>query len=288
MIDYNSPSSIKSHLRLFNFSMQKKWGQNFLIDEKARTKIIESIGNIEGKTAWEVGPGLGAMTYLLKEKGAKLTVFEIDKGFSAFLTQQFKNDIKIVQGDVLKTWKEEVKKTAFPSIFFSCLPYNISIELLLSFYQNLTIFDKMLITVQKEVADKIISGKNTKIYSPISIFSSYFYDVKRILNIAPSSFWPPPHVNSTSLLLIKKESRVCKNEKLFILLVNALFTSRRRTIKNNLSVWLEKQRLEKQEQQKIISFLLQEANINPLERAENLALADFIKLSNVIEYSQPF
>ena len=282
MIDYNSPSSIKAHLKLFNFAMQKKWGQNFLIDEKARIKIIESIGNIEGKTTWEVGPGLGAMTHLLKEKGTKLTLFEIDKGFSAFLAQQFKDEVKIIEGDVLKTWKEEAKKTP-PSIFFSCLPYNISIELLLSFYQNLTIFDRMLITVQKEVADKILSDKSTKIYSPISIFSSYFYDIKRILNIAPSSFWPQPHVSSTSLLLLKKENRKCKNEKLFILLVNALFASRRRTIKNNLSKWAEKH-----VQEKTVDFILQEASINPLERAENLELDDFIKLSNVIECSQPF
>ena len=138
----------------------------------------------------------------------------------------------------------------------------------------------MLITVQKEVADKILSDKSTKIYSPISIFSSYFYDVKRVLNIAPSSFWPQPHVSSTSLLLLKKENRKCKNEKLFILLVNALFASRRRTIKNNLSKWAEKH-----VQEKTVDFILQEASINPLERAENLELDDFIKLSNVIESS---
>ena len=75
MIDYNSPSSIKSHLHLLNFAMQKKWGQNFLINEKTRRKIIEEVGNIEGKRVWEVGPGLGSMTFLLKERGAFLTLF---------------------------------------------------------------------------------------------------------------------------------------------------------------------------------------------------------------------
>ena len=278
MIDYNSPSSIKSHLTLFDFAMQKKWGQNFLIDEKARIKIVDSIDNIEGKTVWEVGPGLGAMTVLLKEKGANLTLFEIDKGFTAFLAQQFKEKIKIVEGDVLKTWKEELKKNALPSIFFSCLPYNISIELLLSFLKNITIFDRMLITIQKEVANRILSCKNTKTYSPLSVFSSYFYDIKHILNIAPSSFWPQPHVNSTCLLLTKKKKRECKNEKLFISLVNALFASRRRTIKNNLSKWLETR-----QQQKSVDSILQEAKLDQLKRAENLELDDFIKLTNVIE-----
>ena len=262
--------------------MQKKWGQNFLIDEKTRIKIIGSLENIEGKTVWEVGPGLGAMTVLLKEKKGNLTLFEIDRGFANFLTEQFKEDktVKIIQGDVLKTWKEEAKERGVPSIFFSCLPYNISIELLLSFFQSLTIFEKMVITVQKEVADKILSGKNTKIYSPISILSSYFYDIVRVLNIPPSFFWPIPHVTSTCLLLTKKEIRACKNEKLFVSCVNALFVSRRRTIKNNLSKWLETR---EKSQKKSIDIILQEANINPLARAESLELDDFIKLSNVIE-----
>lgn len=278
MIDYNSPSSIKSYLHLLNFAMQKKWGQNFLIDEKTRIKIIEEAGNIERKTVWEVGPGLGSMTALLKEKGAILTLFEIDKGFIAFLKEQFKEDVKIIQGDVLKTWKEEIKRTEIPSLFFSCLPYNISIELLLSFFKDIIVFDKMLITIQKEVADKILSGKNTKIYSPISIFSSYFYDVKRILNIPPSCFWPSPHVKSSCLLFTKKEKRLVKNEKLFISLVNALFASRRRTIKNNLSKWLEKE-----ESQNLVDIILQRSKIDSMARAESLCLDDFINLVNVIE-----
>lgn len=282
MIDYNSPSSIKSYLKVFNFAMQKKWGQNFLIDEKTRKAIIEAIGNIEKKTVWEVGPGLGSMTSLLKEKGAYLTLFEIDKGFTAFLTQQFKENTKIIEGDVLKTWKEEAKNTGKPDVFFSCLPYNISIELILSFYKNLTIFDKMLITVQKEVADKILSHENTKAYSPISIFSSYFYDVKRILNIPPSCFWPQPHVTSSCLLFTKKEKRTCKNEKLFVSCVNVLFASRRRTIKNNLSKCLETWQ-HQTGKEKTVDSILQESNINPLARAESLKLDDFIKLINVLE-----
>lgn len=277
MIDYNSPSSIKSHLKFFNFTMQKKWGQNFLIDERSRVKISNATGDIGGKTVWEVGPGLGSMTALLKGKGATLTLFEIDKGFVTFLTQQFKDDLKIIQGDVLKTWKEEIKRTGIPSIFFSCLPYNISIDLLLSFFKNIVVFEKMVITVQKEVADKILSNKNTKTYSPISIFSSYFYDVQRVMNIAPSCFWPQPHVSSTCLLLTKKEKRTCKSEKLFVSLVNALFTSRRRTIKNNLCQWLGTK------QEKSVDSILQETEIDLMARAEDLIPDDFIKLVNMIE-----
>ncbi|MGP1521572.1 MAG: 16S rRNA (adenine(1518)-N(6)/adenine(1519)-N(6))-dimethyltransferase RsmA [Treponema sp.] len=285
MIDYSSPSSIKLHLKTFNFAMQKRWGQNFLIDEKVRKAIALATGNIEGKTVWEVGPGLGAMTISLKEKGASLTLFEIDKGFITFLSQQFK-DAKIIQGDVLKTWKIEMKKNGIPSLFFSCLPYNISIDLLSSFFKELAIFDKMVITVQKEVADKILSKEGEKTYSPISIFSSYFYDVKRVLNIAPSSFWPQPHVTSSCLTLTKKEKRECKNEKLFISCINALFSSRRRTIKNNFSKWLEARQQQTQlESQKetLLDSILKKAKIDPSSRAEDLALDDFIKLINAIE-----
>lgn len=70
-LNYSSPASIKDFLKTTDISMQKKWGQNFLIDSKMRKCIIEMLGDIEGKRVWEVGPGLGAMTHLLAEKKSK-------------------------------------------------------------------------------------------------------------------------------------------------------------------------------------------------------------------------
>ena len=111
--DYNSPAELKQVLDMNGFSMQKKFGQNFLINADARTRLIDALDIDDKSTVWEVGPGLGAMTSEILERGANLTVFEIDRGFASLIKQFFedysaKNKFRIVEGDVLKTWKNQL------------------------------------------------------------------------------------------------------------------------------------------------------------------------------------
>ena len=113
--DYNSAAELKQVLDANGFSMQKKFGQNFLINQQARNKLIDALDVQEGTKVWEVGPGLGAMTSGLLEKGADLTVFEIDRGFISLISQYFddyskKGKFRIVEGDVLKNWYGQTKE----------------------------------------------------------------------------------------------------------------------------------------------------------------------------------
>ena len=87
--NYDSPAELKSLLETLGFAMQKKFGQNFLVDKKTRENLISFLNLDNGTRVWEVGPGLGAMTYLLLEKGVNLTAFEIDKGFISLLKKFF-------------------------------------------------------------------------------------------------------------------------------------------------------------------------------------------------------
>ena len=112
--DYNSPAELKQILDQNGFSMQKKFGQNFLINENARTKLIDALDVKEGTTVWEVGPGLGAMTNGLLERGTNLTAFEIDRGFISLLKQFFeqyiqKDTFRIIEGDVIKNWYNQTQ-----------------------------------------------------------------------------------------------------------------------------------------------------------------------------------
>ena len=304
LFDYSSPTSIKDFLKSNNFAMQKKWGQNFLIDPKMRENVIEMLGNIEGMNVWEVGPGLGAMTHLLLKKNVSLKLFEIDAGFISFLRQFFERKevhekaiykevqqkdacIEIVEGNVLKTWKTEVKKAGLPDILFGCLPYNISIELLLAFFKKGAIFDRMLITVQKEVSQKMLAKENTKEYAPMSVFTNYFYECRKTLDIPPSSFWPQPKVTSTAILLTKKETLPCNDVSLFILLVSALFTSKRRTIKNNLNAMLTQHKLwsvRLDDALNDIEDFFDSLNIPSSLRAENLRVEDFVAIANKLQH----
>ncbi len=283
MLDYSSVSAIKEYLEASNFAMQKKWGQNFLIDESVRLSLLEALKNVRETKIWEVGPGLGAMTYLLREGGANLTLFEIDKGFIQFLNKKFENcnNIKIVEGDVLKTWGQELKHSGVPEILFGCLPYNISISLLLDFFSHGIIFNSILVTVQKEVAQKVMARKGEASYCPLAVFSQYFYNVRKVRDIPPSAFWPQPHVLSSVLLFEKKSNvviGVC--EKLFVKLTFALFSSRRRTAKNNLLQFLKLQKnncknIENVDVDEIFSKLKIKAN----ERAEDLSYDTFFEIA---------
>ena len=87
--DYNSPAELKQVLDINGFSMQKKFGQNFLINSEARKKLIDTLQVDENTSVWEVGPCLGAMTSEILERNAKLTVFEIDRGFASLISNYF-------------------------------------------------------------------------------------------------------------------------------------------------------------------------------------------------------
>ena len=283
-LDCFNVSMIKEYLKSSNFAMKKKWGQNFLIDKKTALFLIEALGNIRGETIWEVGPGLGTLSTLLKEAGAHLTLFEIDKGFVQFLTKKFENNsnVKIVEGDVLKTCKRELEKSYLPNCLFGMLPYNIAISFLLFLFENSIIFDTMLIVVQKEVAVKMLSRRHKKTYSPLSIFCSYFYEIKKIKEISPASFWPQPHVFSSAVLLKAKHSRSCTNESFFVKLVISLFSSRRRTVKNNLCI------SEFIDRKDVISTpnieqILSSLSINPMSRGEDLEVEHYVKLANKLD-----
>ena len=112
--DYNSPAELKNVLDANGFSMQKKFGQNFLINEDARRRLVDALELTEGMKVWEVGPGLGAMTNTILERGADLTVFEIDRGFASLISGFFEDYTKgdtfrIVEGDVMKTWTDSLE-----------------------------------------------------------------------------------------------------------------------------------------------------------------------------------
>lgn len=278
--DFNSPTAIKLFLESHEMAMQKKFGQNFLIQESSRKKILAAFGNVEGKKIWEVGPGLGAMTQHLLEEKATLIAFEIDKGFSSVLRKAFSPErilapasFRLVEGDFLKTWEKEWETQGAPDYFFGNLPYNISSQILANTISKGLRFEKAIITVQKELAERIDAKPGQKDYSSFSVLIQWAYNVKKIIDLGPSHFWPRPNVDSRSLLLEKKEDfPQCLDAGHFMELQRALFLSRRKTIKNNLIQFYKND--------DIAETVLENANIKANERAENLSLENILYLSD--------
>ena len=282
--DYNSPSEIKNFLESNGLAMQKKFGQNFLINENARKRIIDALDITENSSVWEVGPGLGCMTEEILLRGASLTAFEIDRGFAECLKNFFDSyaeKFSLVEGDVLKTWKKE--RAAFsektgkenPDRFFGNLPYNIAATLIADTIENQVRFDKCVFTVQKEVAKRMTAKPGTEDYSSFSVLCSWAYDINNVIDLAGTNFWPKPNVDSRAVLFTKKEGFPdCENPKLFCKMQRSLFSSRRKNVKNNLGIFLSS--AEKAE------YVLDKAKIMPSLRAEVLTLEQMLVLSDVL------
>lgn len=278
--DYNSPLELKNILDANNFTMQKKFGQNFLVNEDARLKLIQTLDINQDSSVWEIGPGLGAMTNHILQTGAKVTVFEIDHGFASLIKQFFndyqeKGKFELIEGDVLKTWEAQSKKN-IPDRLFGNLPYNIAATVIADTIEKNIRFDKCLFTIQKEVALRMCAKPGSQDYSSFSVLCQWAYDVKSIMDLAGGNFWPKPNVASRSVLMTKKECFPnCNNPSLFVKMQRALFSSRRKTVRNNLSVYLKSNDLAVK--------CLELAKIDQMKRAEVLTLEELLRLSDVID-----
>ena len=209
---------------------KKSLGQNFLIDEKILKKITD-ITDIKDKTILEVGPGTGNLSsFILKENPKKFFVVEKDHRLISNLQKKFKNQIKIINEDILNI--DEKKFSQDKLIVFGNLPYNISTEILCKWILNLNDnnfwFENMILMFQKEVADRIVASVNTSNYGRLAVLAKWKLEIEKICDVRPSSFYPKPKIDS-SVLFFKPRKRFFKiNEPKNIELITRLFFNHRR------------------------------------------------------------
>tara|TARA_Y100000996_G_C22445855_1_gene611782 strand:+ start:70 stop:849 length:780 start_codon:yes stop_codon:yes gene_type:complete len=179
---------------------KKSLGQNFLVDDNV-IKNITNIVDIKNKDVLEIGPGTGNLTSaLLKKNPKKVIVIEKDDKLASLLKEKFKNQIIILNKDVLDINEKSLNKDKL--IVFGNLPYNISTEILCKWILNLKEnywFDALILMFQKEVADRIISKFNTKNYGRLTIISNWKLEIKKICDVKSTCFFPKPKINSTVL-----------------------------------------------------------------------------------------
>jgi len=212
---------------------KKSLGQNFLIDKKVLDKLVNII-KIEDKTVLEIGPGTGNLTsYILKKNPKKVFVVEKDNNLANNLNNNFKNQVTIINDDVLKVDEYSISKENL--VVFGNLPYNISTEILSKWIINLKSdfwFDYLILMFQKEVADRIIAKFNTKYYGRLSILSNWKLNVRKICDIKPDSFYPKPKVDSSLLFFSPKKNYFkIKNSKNLEKVTRIFFNHRRKMLK---------------------------------------------------------
>ncbi len=218
---------------------KKSLGQNFLIDENI-LNIIANLGEITNNDeVLEVGPGTGNLSEkILHKNPKKLHLIEKDKKLSFLLNNKFKNNVNIINGDILNFPKINFGNK--PLIVFGNLPYNISTQILINWIrlENIENFSKKFILMfQKEVADRIIAKDNSKNYGRLSILCSWKMNIKKIIDINPSSFYPKPKVKSTLLVFEPKQNYYyLKDSKNLEYITNVFFNQKRKMIKKPLKI----------------------------------------------------
>lgn len=304
-VDYNSPTALKNFMNENGFAMQKKFGQNFLVNSALREKLIDALDISCQTSVWEIGPGIGAMTDILLDRGANVTAFEIDKGFISCLKQFFEKNVhtaqatettlatenshssendgasqngclKIVEGDVMRTWHDELLKSGIPSRFFGNLPYNIASILIADTIERGIRFDKCIFTIQKEVAERMSAKPSTPFYSSFSVLCQWAYQVKTLFDLAPGNFWPRPEVTSRAVIMTPREDFPrCKNPSHFMKMQRALFSMRRKNLRNTLSAFLgDSESAEK---------TLSDVGVDLRTRAEELSIEKLLELSDALQ-----
>jgi 16S rRNA (adenine1518-N6/adenine1519-N6)-dimethyltransferase len=210
----------------------KKLGQNFLVSDEVRERIIGAMGVTSEDRVLEVGPGLGALTERLIELAGHVTAVEIDAGFSRYLAERFGENaaFRLVHGDFLKAPPEG----PFTKIV-SNLPYYCSSEMLFSFTRYDT--PAVYVMLQKEMAERIVSLPGLKSYGALSVTLGFYYETKVLMKVAREAFYPRPEVASSFLALSRRGSLPLEGADitLFHDLVKSAFWGRRKTLLTALS-----------------------------------------------------
>ncbi len=279
---YDSLSEIRQLLETHDLSMNKRFGQNFLLSPGVRERIIQTLDTDQYRTYWEVGPGIGALTHDVIDRVDALTLFEIDRGFIRILREFFgdRPSFSIVEGDVLKSWPEYLAAHEVPDVIFGNLPYNIGAQCIASFIEAGCLAKKMVFTLQKEVVERMGSPAGSKQYSSFTILCAIDYEVRHLFDIQPGSFYPVPDVVSSVVTMTRREQPlVAKQDRvLFMKMVRQLFAQRRKTILNNLSGCSGFPNRTKAD----LSVLLEGHGFDPKLRIEQLDLQRLVELFSLM------
>lgn len=278
--DYSSVSSIAKLLEENGLSMTKKFGQNFLISLPVLDKIVGLCELKEGSKVWEVGPGIGALTTKMLQKGAKVTAFEIDHGFCRILREQAylgNDNFRLIEGDALKNWKAIFEEEGAPDIICANLPYNVGSIFIAALIEQRCTPKRMVYTLQSEVVQRMCANRGSSEYSGFSILTNIDYVNKEAFKIKAGCFFPPPNVDSSVVFMNRREKPIVPEEdvKALIVLVRIIFSQRRKTVKNNLKgLGLSTETLDE---------VLEKAQISLTERAEKLETSQLISLLNALK-----
>ncbi len=270
----NSPAEISALLAELGLTLKKRWGQNFLVNQAARERLVSLLQPGAREIVWEIGAGLGSMTEILLPRAERLVAFEVDWGLCRYLGDRFRSEprLTLVCGDFLETWERAVRDHGRPNRILGNLPYSSASLMVAQILESGIRPERILVTVQRELAERMASPPSTKSYSAFSILCQVCCEVIIRGELNPGSFYPPPNVVSAIVELRPREDAP-SGPVLGLLsqLTRAFFASRRKTLRNNAGrLGLDAER---------VLGALDALGLSRGSRAEELSPADYVRLA---------
>lgn len=273
--DLSNPDVVRYVVKRFGLRMHKKLGQNFLIRHSVVDGIAEAAGLEEGTPVLEIGPGIGTLTQALAETGADVTAVELDDRLLPVLekTLAHYDNVRVVHGDILRIDIEEVMQHK-PFTVCANLPYYITTPIIMKLLEQKLPIEKIVVMVQKEVAERMTAVPGSKIYGALSVSVQYYTEPNMLFDISPKCFLPAPEVTSAVVSMdVRRQPPVdVADEKRFFQVVKAAFSQRRKTFANTLRA----AGLSKED----IASLLQKSGIDGGRRGETMSLQEFADVAN--------
>jgi 16S rRNA (adenine1518-N6/adenine1519-N6)-dimethyltransferase len=237
----SNPQVTIETIKKYDFAFQKKFGQNFLIDEHVLNKIISAAGVTKEDVVLEIGPGFGTMTQYLAEAAREVIAVEIDKTLIPILqdTLQDYHNITLINEDILKVDISSLvkeKNGGKPIKVVANLPYYITTPIIMGLFESHVPLENITVMVQKEVAARMQAGPGTKDYGALSLAVQFYAEPYIVANVPPNCFIPRPNVGSAVIRLTKWDNPPVKvkDEKFMFSLIRASFNQRRKTLQNSL------------------------------------------------------
>ncbi|MBW3622988.1 MAG: 16S rRNA (adenine(1518)-N(6)/adenine(1519)-N(6))-dimethyltransferase RsmA [Armatimonadetes bacterium] len=274
----SSRSQVIGLLKKHGLFLKKSLGQNFLVEPNALQKIVEAVDPQPEEGILEIGPGIGTLTRALAERAGAVAAVEFDPRFLPALEESLADapPVRIVQGDVLKVnlrqllldFGDRPKKAA------ANLPYYITTPALTRLLEQHDLLQRIVVLVQKEVADRMKAQPGTPDYGSFSVFVQYYAEVSVTAIVPGSAFLPPPKVSSAVVRLDLRPAPPVEvpDEERFFKVVRAAFGQRRKTLANALSGGLKMSRGD-------VEAIIREAGLDPQIRGEKLGLEAFAALA---------
>jgi 16S rRNA (adenine1518-N6/adenine1519-N6)-dimethyltransferase len=249
---------------------RKRFGQHFLVDARVIGAIIDAVAPRRDDIVVEIGPGLGALTAPLLHRLDHLHAVEIDRDIVARLRRRFPSDrLSVHAGDALLFDFGRLAVAEGKLRIVGNLPYNISTPLLFRLERFAGCVRDLHFMLQKEVAERLVATPKSADYGRLSVLLQYRFVMDRLLDAPPESFEPAPKVDSAVIRLIPRDpvQPAARDEARFALLVAAAFSQRRKMLRNTLKGLVDEAELEC-------------LDIAPTARAEELSVADYVRLAN--------